>query len=809
MEGFEIIPKVKNNHTFYFIESHMKCLNNDIEINLESNHKYLRPLRKILEKEVKNNKNMLFTISIYALDFFPSLIKSKEIKQMNGFDSISIRISLKMNKNKFESKNYININKDSFEPFIKFEDMKKVFGKNVIPPEQIELSNLQIMQFFNEALIYKERIDIHAPCYVQLMRFGINLIKNMNSYEFILFLMLYIDILKGNDLQLIKEIFDIFKIEKIIKPLKSNDLNKYYEKFELLYNEQVQISEKIKRIPLANFFSYLIKFYTIHIYLYSITESYENCERLLIDLRDNNPFDKLIVAKIYISEYSQFYRNISISPELQNTLKAKLIYASNNYNELVKAFTLISDYSKKDFVSLLSIISDNYDKINEICVKTKSALKINDFINLNQKDDLTKIQNYLEIITQKKLQNKFKAIDFRLETWDMYIPNQNKFWEFLKVNLIKGALNHNELIKSLSYIIKFTQKNFIEILELITNNYDKFKEICMAEKKQININEFIQQNANDDIEKIKNFLSFIISEKLKDNYETINFVPNIWIYYINNKFQNEFLNFLEDKLYEGIIQSKDIFDCLDFSSNLKKKNFFSILEIISKNLDKIQKILKNEKAIIDIEKYINQNPKSDDLSKIYELIKSIIEKEKANSYASIKFNISLWQSYSLCDNLDTLKFIRKIIIECKIMEPELNEDILNLSQKIHDIGFNEIKKGILFGDKLLAFLGEDEILYVNKEISECNKKNKELENQVKELKDENNQLKGGIETMRNEIANLYNENTNLKNQFYLAQNRIGFLENNLASSQTNFAYLEEKMSNLERKVQIISSQQNK
>ena len=153
------------------------------------------------------------------------------------------------------------------------------------------------------------------------------------------------------------------------------------------------------------------------------------------------------MAKIYISEYSQFYRNISISPELQNTLKAKLIYASNNYNELVKAFTLISDYSKKDFVSLLSIISDNYDKINEICAKTKSALKINDFINLNQKDDLTKIQNYLEIITKKKLQNKFKAIDFRLETWDMYIPNQNKFWEFLKENLIKGALNHDELLQ--------------------------------------------------------------------------------------------------------------------------------------------------------------------------------------------------------------------------------------------------------------------------------------------------------------------------------------------------------------------------
>ena len=76
---------------------------------------------------------------------------------------------------------------------------------------------------------------------------------------------------------------------------------------KLLYNEQNQIFEKIKRIPILNFNSYLIKFYTIYIYLYAIIENYEVCDRIMIDLRDNNQYDNLILAKLYLSEYYNFF----------------------------------------------------------------------------------------------------------------------------------------------------------------------------------------------------------------------------------------------------------------------------------------------------------------------------------------------------------------------------------------------------------------------------------------------------------------------------------------------------------------------
>ena len=313
---FEVVERVKDFNTFYFIESHLKTMLNDIEVIIESSHKYIKPLRKILEKEFKT-KNEEYTISVYGIDFKPALIKKKEIKDINGIQSFDLNLRLKIKKNKFDSQNYININKDSFNPFIKFEMMKKIFGKDVFPPPQCPLTNLEIIQIFKEALIVKERKKIDDPTFQELLKFGVILLKSMEKYELILFLMLYVDILNINNLQLIKEIFEIFNFEKIIKPLNSNALSEYQEKMELLYNDQKTIFEKIKKMPLCNFKSYLIKFYTIHIYIYFTAENMEACERIMVDLRDNNPYDNLILAKLYFSEYAQFYKNIPISTEIQ------------------------------------------------------------------------------------------------------------------------------------------------------------------------------------------------------------------------------------------------------------------------------------------------------------------------------------------------------------------------------------------------------------------------------------------------------------------------------------------------------------
>ena len=794
---FEILERVKDYNTFYFIESHLEQIHNDIELNLDSSYKCLKPLRKLNEKKLKDKDNQNYIATVYAIDFKPSLIKKKEIKNTNG-ESILIKLILKNKKNKFELQNYVKIESDSFTPYIQFEMKKKIFGKDVMPPTQMKLSNLQIMQIFNDTLLIKERKKINDITYIELLKFGVNLLKTMQTYELNLFYMIYVDILKNNNIELIKDIFNIFDMKKAIKPLNSNVLATYQEKLELVYNEQTQIIEKIKKIPNIDFKSYLIKFYTIQLYMFVIIENYEISERIMLDLRDNNPFDNLILARLYLSEYSQFYRNIPISLELQNSLMGQIIYTSTNYNELVTSFTLISDFTKRNFPNILLILTQNYDKINEICRNSNTSLKINDFINQNPNDDLLQIQNHLGFITKKKLENNFKSINFNINMWDLYLANNNNkpFWEFLKSNLIIGSLHYDELAESLFYIIKYTNKNFIEMLDLIVKNYDKLRSICMNERRQIMINDFIEPSVNDNPEKIKEYLSYIVSEKLKDRYETIFFNINIWNFYIFNHFQFEFLSFLEMKLYEAALNSKEIFDCLLFSSNFVNKSFAYMLEKVLYNFDKIQNIFKAEKTFIMIEKYIVQQEQTDDLSKIYELIKAIIEKEKINLYCTVKFNVDLWFPYSNSQVLDTLKFIRKIINDCKTMEPEISEDKIQLATKIHHVGFIEIQRGILTGEKLLQFLGEDEAFYVDKQINQCIQKNIYLQNLIDSQANEIKNLRSENGNLKKEINNLSSENSSLKSRISSLESGQSHLESKISSIESNCNSLESKINSI-------------
>ena len=725
ISDFEIVESIKEFYSFYFIESHLNELDNEIELIVDSSHKCLKPLRKINEKKIHGQLNKLFVVSVYRIDLKSSSIKQKEIKNMNGVSCILIKLLLKTKKNKFESKNYVRIDCDNFIPTLKFEKQKKIFGKDAYPPEQMYLPTLEKIQIFNDTLLIKEKKTYDDITFIEFLKFCVVQLKKIKIIELNLYYMIYINILNSPNTELIKDIFDLFNLNKLKKPFHSNILAPYKEKMDILYNEQNKVIEKIKKIPNINFNSYLIKFYTIYIYLYSIIENYESCEKIMLELKDNNPYDNSILPKLYLSEFCNFYQSISISIDLQNSLMGKFINISSNYNELVNAFSSISTFTKENFVTILLIITKNYDKIYEICKNYNCPLNIIEFINQSPSDDLLQIQNHLEFITKKKLENNFTSIKFILNIWDFYLSNGNNkpFLEYLKYNLIMGSICYDEIIQSLSYLTNYTHKNFIEMLDLIIKNYTKFRIICMNQRKQIMIKNFIEQSVNDNLEKIKEYLSFIVSEKLKDQYETVCFDINIWNFYIFNHYSFEFLSFLEMKLYESALTTKDISYCLTFSSNFINKSFQFMLEKILFNFDKIQSIIIKEKTSIDIKKYIVPQI-NDDLYKIYDLIKKIIEKESFNKYCSIKFDVDSWSLFSNTQRLESLKLIKKIINECKIMQPNLNGEKIQLEIKIHNVGFSDIRNGTLIGEPLLNFIGEDEIFYVDNQINQFMKRNK-------------------------------------------------------------------------------------
>ena len=72
-------------HTYYFIESHPKSLNNQVEVVLNVKHSSIQPLRKLIEKDFKSSNDEDFTVTVYAGDIFPSLIKEKEVKIVQNY----------------------------------------------------------------------------------------------------------------------------------------------------------------------------------------------------------------------------------------------------------------------------------------------------------------------------------------------------------------------------------------------------------------------------------------------------------------------------------------------------------------------------------------------------------------------------------------------------------------------------------------------------------------------------------------------------------------------------------------------------
>ena len=784
-------------HTYYFIESHPKSLNNQVEVVLNVKHSSIQPLRKLIEKDFKSSNDEDFTVTVYAGDIFPSLIKEKEVKIVQNYiKAFPVKIAKKIQKNKFEGKVNAYLPMDCFVHFVNFDPIKKLIGKNIDPPPQIELLPFQYMSLFNEVLLVIERRKITEPTYIEFLRYGVDLLKTSGAVPFRLFLLIYEKIINTMNLELYNSIFDYFHIKKIEQPKNLNELDTYQEPLMLIYEEPSKFIENIKQIANVDFEKYLIKFYTVNLFYHSTYKNIEKIESIMLELRDKNPFDNLILAKLFLSEFNIFYRNIPINHELKLSLIDSYIQASSSYENLTCAFSMITEYVQSDFNTILLIIIKNYEKINKICVDNNKPFKINDYIIQKYEDDLTRVQNSLITIGQFKLNYGFEAIDFRIDMWDMYlIEGKNpQFLEFLKSHLIQTSLYLSEINKALSYIIKYTNKNFVTMLELFVKNYDKIEAICIAEKKYINIISYIQPNGTDNIEGIKQNLNYIIARKMKANYETLYFKIDIWLFYINNGFNNEFLLYLEKKLFEGALYYDDILDCLTYASTLRNKTFATVLEMIINNFEKIHIFIKNKKVSIDFSHYFVHKLNSDNIEQIYKLICIIIEKERIKNYKTVNFKISIWEPYSNIKDLNVLRYIRKIILQCYIMDKSLTERDIDLARKIHDVGFLYIRQGKLVGDKLLEFLGVEEAFYVEGQINDIIETNKYQQKQLDEhllsinyLKEENIALKRRVSSCESDVSDLRSENNSLKN-------RVSGLEDDVSTLYSRVRSLESSVS---------------
>ena len=792
-------PQIKY-QTYLLIESHPASLGKNLEVKLDIKHTGAQPLRKILEKTLNlTDEHQDYIITIYAGDIMSSLIKDKEIKIIDGvIRAFPVKISLINQKNKFDS--YINpsVDKDFFIPFVKFEEMKKFFGKRIEPPPHKQLSPIDYIPLFSEAILSGLKKKVKDPIYLEFLRFSVDKLKKLEIIPCKLFFLVYEKILNTQDIDLLNSILEIFNINKIESTKKLEELNTFKEGFMLIYDNQENHINQIKKIHNVNFLSYLIKFYTVIIFYHNQFDDISTIENILTELRDKNPYDKLILPKMFLSEFNNFYRSLKINLEIKMSLMAGYIQVSLTYENLLSAFSMISEYIKGDLNTIIATINQNYEKINDICYKSQKSLKINDYIVQKKEDDLAKIQENLINLGQNKLNKGYKAITFNNNLWDIYFKDGKNeiFLEFLESHLIQISLNFDEIREAFEYIIKYTKKSMADMMELFVKNYDKLEAICKKENKYINAQYYLNPNINDDPDAIIKYLDYIIARKIKSKFETINFKIDLWFFYINNNFNQDFQLYIEKKLFEGAFYYEDIMDCINYGISQRHKNFSLVLKLFIDNFEKINDFIQKKNEYLEITRYVEFKEAQDNLDEIYRLISELINLEKIKGYKTFNFPIQIWEPYSRRKDLDYLRLIRKIIIKLSEMDNTLNENDLQLIQKIHDTGLMYIKDRKLSGNNLLEFLGYEEMFYNQAQFNFFTTMNlilkaeitKNLE-EINLLKEQNENLVSRLEHCENKIDDLKKENSELIN-------RINECESDIKSNSRNIRDCESDIRNL-------------
>ena len=567
---------------------------------------YVSPKNEFIDSFKKIYHKKIYKEKEYICSIFKVGIKVIEKKNTN----IELNIILKKDNTEFESKNNLDLKSNNFLGLIKFEDYIG-WLRRYKPPEIYNLSKYEIINILNEVLLIKEKIEYSDNIYYDFMNYGFDLYNACTQNKLEFFILLYINILKGDIYLLIEKIFKLFSIENN----KNNENNfkyllAYINDLEIIYKRQNKIFDKFvfyisNKILNYNLEFYLKKFYTIYIYILSLLEDNNNIESIFKDL-SYNKFDILILPKLYLSEYHKFYENIQISNKIQLILVNKLIEASISYSNLITAFTLISKYVNRNFLKILTITICNYDKINKICFEEKKEIKIIDYIELNIKDKLKKIKKKLDFILKKKKEYNYKCVCFSVDIFLFYNKNSTNigFLCFLENKLFENSINFEDIKIFLIFSSNKRDKRINPVLELILNKFEKINLLSKEENKKIILFEYIKPNIEDDLLKSKNLISAIVEKQKLFSYNCIKFDIEMFEFYSKTD------DFVKLKLIQSTINIIKEIDSINeericLSKKIHKVGMKMIKERKMKNNKVLQflkedELLYNDKIIEDL-----------------------------------------------------------------------------------------------------------------------------------------------------------------------------------------------------------------
>ena len=140
-----------------------------------------------------------------------------------------------------------------------------------------------------------------------------------------------------------------------------------------------------------------------------------------------------------------------------------------------------------------------------------------------------------------------------------------------------------------------------------------------------------------------------------------------------------------------------------------------ILSTINDNCKIIYDCCIKEKQIIEMSEMANPK-KDDDLNKVIDEIKKVIQFQLEKGKQFISFGNDFWKTYIQFNdkkNIHNLILINHAIIIYKKTDKNLQTQQLNLVKKIHDTGLEAIEKGELKNEDLLDFIEREDIYFTD------------------------------------------------------------------------------------------------
>ena len=379
---------------------------------------------------------------------------------------------------------------------------------------------------------------------------------------------------------------------------------------------------------------------------------------------------------------------------LRNTFSGEINFREKTTDKIKHFNTFIYDFKFQDYNGWTGIInpppSINLQKVEQLKifhdVLKALKIKVKDILSITL---ITDSQCYLR-------EGKF-ALDFYLEILK---------WCYTEKGIKTLLMMFN--MEKVYFPKEFDKKSYFRILEIIEKKPEFItKQLSEKDSKEKYFRYFytllLFYRVNYEEEKVQTLLN----DKNARKY-LIEILPKAHKFFPNLDVSDELIN---EMLNQKEITFQIIKESLSYGNSFEK-----VLYFINSNIDLIGNCCIKESQKINMIEMANPN-QNDDLNKLIEEIKKILDYQKKNRKVFVLFNEDFWKNYIHYNdkiNLKNLILIKKAVLLCQETDKKISYEKLALKYKIHTTGILTIIKGELKNEELINFIENEDVYFKDK-----------------------------------------------------------------------------------------------